>query len=157
MHKEIFLKTVFSCMACDGNIANEEIQLVKDLVSNTDIFNNIDVERTLNSYVKLINTNGQKFLSDYLNEVKSADLIKEEQILLINLALKVINSDNIIEYSEVKFFKKIRSRLSLNDEEILEYFPDIEDFLEPDINVGQEPEWDNVLISNISFENIKAE
>jgi len=34
MKKELFLKTAFSCMACDGEIANEEINLVKSLLNN---------------------------------------------------------------------------------------------------------------------------
>ena len=30
MDKELYLKTAFCCMACDGNIAEEEVQLIRD-------------------------------------------------------------------------------------------------------------------------------
>lgn len=43
----------------------------------------------------------------------------------------------------VKFFKKIRSRLSVSDEAILAEHPDKEDFLLPDINIAEAPQWDN--------------
>lgn len=43
----------------------------------------------------------------------------------------------------VKFFKKIRSRLSISDEAILAEHPDKEEYLLPDINIAEAPQWDN--------------
>ena len=51
----------------------------------------------------------------------------------------------------MKFFKKIRVRLSLTDEEILAKYPDKEDFLLPDINVADDPEWNNVTFAEITL------
>lgn len=72
-------------------------------------------------------------------------------MIIIDLAIQTIYADSKIEYSEVKFFKKIRNRLSLNDEQILTKYPDIEDFLLPDINVIEDPEWNNVIFENINL------
>lgn len=151
MKKELFLKTAFSCMACDGEIANEEINLVKSLAEKTTLFEGIDVENVLNSFIQEINKKGKLFLVDYLADIKSAEFAKEEKLALLDLAFKTINSDNIIEYSEVKFFKKIRTRLDITDDEILEIYPEMEDFIQLDIQVFEEPEWHDVAFSNISF------
>ena len=151
MKKELFLKTAFSCMACDGEIANEEINLVKSLAEKTTLFEGIDVERVINSFIQEINKKGKQFLVDYLADVKVTEFTKEEALTLLDLAFKTINSDNIIEYSEVKFFKKIRTRLDITDDEILEIYPEMEDFIQPDIQVFEEPEWHDVAFSNISF------
>ena len=70
------------------------------------------------------------------------DLSDRDQLLLVSLALKAIEADNRIEYSEVKFFKKIRSRLSISDEAILGEHPDKENFLLPDLKVDELPVWD---------------
>lgn len=77
-------------------------------------------------------------------------LNETEQLLLVSLAIKAIEADNRIEYAEVKFFKKIRSRLSVSDEAILAEHPDKEDFLLPDINIAEAPQWDD----NIHFSQI---
>ena len=69
----------------------------------------------------------------------------------MDFALKTICADNRIEYSQVKFFKKLRSRLSLTDEEILDNHPDVEDFLLTDINVAEDPVWENVVFDIINF------
>ena len=92
------------------------------------------------------------FLQSYLKELNSVDLNETEQLLLVSLAIKAIEADNRIEYTEVKFFKKIRSRLTVSDEAILAKYPDIEDFLLPDINVAEMPEWDeNTIFSQITI------
>lgn len=117
---ELYLKTLFCCSACDGEIAPEEVSLVKQI--------------SLNSYVDSINEQGSIFLKDYLSEVANSTLSNAEQVKLIELAIKMIEADNQILYSEVKFFKKIRNRLSVSDDCILEKLPDSEDYLLPDIS-----------------------
>lgn len=149
--QELYIKTIFCCMACDGDIANEEVALVHDITSKQDIFEGMDVNAIINGYVASINANGALFLKQYLKELSSQELSNEEQKMIVDFALQTIFADNRIEYSEVKFFKKIRSRLSLTDEEILANHPDVEDFLLPDINVAEDPIWENVVFDNINF------
>ena len=135
--KELYLKTLFCCSACDGEIAPEEISLVKQLSLNDSAFDGLDVENILNSYVERINNQGSIFLKDYLNEVDNASLTDDEQVKLIEFAIKMIEADNQILYSEVKFFKKIRNRMSVSDESILAKLPNSEDYLLPDILVEE--------------------
>lgn len=130
---ELYLKTLFCCSACDGEIAPEEVSLVKQLSLNDSTFEGLDVENILNAYIEKINGQGCIFLKDYLSEVANATLSDEEQVKLIELAIKMIEADNQILYSEVKFFKKIRNRLSVTNEQILSKLSSIEDYLLPDI------------------------
>lgn len=144
------MKTMFCCMACDGDIAQEEIDFLKEIAMQTPMFEGIEVEDLLNTYVSAINKKGSLFLRKYLNELSEAYLTTEEELQIVELSIKMIEADNRIEYSEVKFFKKIRLRLSISDEQILGQHPDKEDFLLPDIDVMEEPVWDeSVTFSNI--------
>lgn len=153
--QELYLKTIFCCMACDGDIANEEVALVHDITSKQDVFDGMDVNAVINGYVASINANGALFLKQYLKELSSQELSNEEQKMIVDFALQTIFADNRIEYSEVKFFKKIRSRLSITDEEILASHLDVEDFLLPDINVAEDPTWENVVFENINLAEYK--
>ena len=141
--EELYLKTIFCCIACDGNIATEEVDMVRDLCAKDKIFHNLDSEEYLNSWITEINEQGGVFLQTYLKEINSVELNKQEQLLLVSLAIKAIEADNSIEYAEVKFFKKIRSKLNISDEAILAEHPDKEDFLLPDINITEIPQWDD--------------
>ena len=148
--KELYLKTVFCCIACDGDIAEEEIRLIRELGTKDKLFNDMDTEKYINAWINEINKRGCIFLQNYLNEIATEDLNEKEQLLLVSLAFNAIEADNQIEYSEVKFFKKIRSRLSISDETILGKFPNKEDFLLPDLKVAELPMWDE----NIQFNQI---
>lgn len=149
--QELYLKTVFSCMACDGNIAPEEIELVKQLTTDMHLFGRLDVENIVNDYISAINRNGSGFLKSFLNDLAAANLSENAQMNIVDLSFKTIMADNVIEYAEVKFFKKIRMRLSISDETILEKYPDKEDFLLPDIHVAEDPDWSNIQLSEISL------
>lgn len=140
---ELYLKTIFCCMACDGEIAKEEVDMVKRLGAEYGIFANVDIEAYLNIWIIAINKNGASFLKNYLNELSEANLSLSEQLFVIDFAIKTIEADERIEYSEIKFFKKVRRRLSISDEKILEKYPNKEDYLLPDVNVVEDPIWNN--------------
>ena len=156
---ELYLKTAFACMACDGEIADEELQLVKHFAQTSNLFDGLDVENKLNEYVSEINIQGRGFLSAYLKDVAAANMEEAQELEHAKIAVKMIEADNKIEYSEIGFFKRIRNKLNVSDEKLLEIFKDEtlfekfpevepEDFLLPDIMVDDDADW------NVSFENI---
>ena len=138
-------------MACDGDIAQEEIDMIKSVCVQMSILEGVDVENVLNAYISAINKKGALFLRKYLNELSAEKLTLEDELQIIDLSIRMIEADNHIEYTEVKFFKKIRSRLSISDEQILAQHPSKEDFLLPDIDMIEEPTWDD----NITFADIR--
>lgn len=157
---ELYLKTAFSCMACDGEIAAEELELVKQYAHSSALFGGLDIESKLNQFVEEINNQGQGFLSGNIIEVANAQLNEEQELNLARIAIKMIEADNKIEYSEISFFKRIRSKLSVTDGKLLDIFKDEtlfdkfpevepEDFLLPDIMVNDDME------INVSFQNIE--
>ena len=148
-YNDLLLKTVFSCMACDGSIASEEIELVRNLAQEQEEFQGMDVESVINGFISQINVSGSAFLSSFLNEINEACLSEEESLLIAEMAIKTIEADNNIEYSEVKFFKKLRKELKISEEKILERMPDKEDYLLPDIITPEDSSW------NIHLEEIK--
>jgi len=149
---ELLLKTAFCCMSCDGEIDTvEEVPLFREFCSGSSHFSELDFEKYLTSYIKDINDKGSQFLKEYLLELKDAELSDEKALILIGIALQMIYADNKVEFSEMKFFKLIRSHLKVSNDEIIEKFPtknqflrtsdedlimqmaDVEQFLEEDI------------------------
>lgn len=138
-------------MSCDGKIAEEEIEMVKNFCSNDDTFKEIEVEKTLNLWIKEINSEGVVFLKRHLKDLANVNLSKEEELKIVDYAIKIIEADNKIEYSEIKFFKKIRANLTVSDEDILEIHPDKEDYLLPDICQTDDFALDNFVYSEINL------
>lgn len=146
-------------MACDGSVAQEELDLVRHYTTTSSYFKEIDVQQKINEYVNAINSNGSRFLFCFLTEISNSNLNDEQEKEIVKMAVRMIQEDNKIEYSEIRFFKKIRAKLKLSDEVLLEIlkgesifqkFPEVqpEDFLLPDIIDIED--WD----MNYSFENI---
>lgn len=151
MTKEtLFFKTAFCCVACDGEIAQEEISLLKDIANDTNYFGSLDIEEVANQFVDQINEQGGYFLTSYLSELSSENLPKEDQLLVVQIAIKSIEADKKIQYSEISFFKKIRNRLSVSDDEILSMYPDkpeMYDYLLPDIEDDELSEFSSTFQS----------
>lgn len=130
---KLLLKTAFSCMACDGDIDKREIKLIKSLHQEKKAFGDIDVNSEMDNLLIAINKDGHQFLKRYFNELTAAELSEENELKLIEVAIDTIKADEKVEYSEIKFFKVIRSKLKIENEPILEKHPDFEDYLEQDI------------------------
>lgn len=130
---KLLLKTAFCCMASDGNIDNREITLIKSMCEKSPLFEDFNFQEEINKLVTKINTNGKAFISTYFDLLKANSLTQQEELTLIDFAIQTIKADEVIEYSEIKFFKNIRHRLQISDENILVVYPDIEQFLEDDI------------------------
>ena len=132
----LLFQTAFCCMASDGHIDQREIDKIQSLCEASPLFRDFDFLAETNRLVEAINEQGKDLISNYLDTLESYFLTEEEELSLIDFAVQVIRADEKIEYTEIKFFKTIRHRLKVSDERILEKFPDIEQFLEKDIDTG---------------------
>lgn len=130
---ELLLKTALCCMASDGTIAPEEIKILNSVIITKPVFTSVNALEMLKKYIEALTTSGIDFVYEYLADVANSNLSKEDALELIDVAFSTISADNEIEYAEVAFFKKIRACLSISNNEILEQWPDKEDFLLPDI------------------------
>lgn len=162
--EQLLLKTAFCCMASDGNIDKREISTIETLCKKSELFNDFNFHEAINNLVNEINTNGKQFIQEYFDLLSHSKLSEYEELSVIDFALKTIYADEEVEYSEVKFFKNIRHRLSVSDEKIIETYkseyPEIEDFLEEDIKtdnlldkitneffaISELPKFDNIII-----------
>ncbi|MDH6357373.1 TerB family tellurite resistance protein [Parabacteroides sp. PF5-9] len=130
---QLLLKTVFSCMACDGNIDDREVQLIKEMHSQKKLFGDIDIHAELDRLLSAINKEGLLFLKKYFEELGTFHFSEEEELKLIGAVIETIKVDEKVEYNEIKFFKVIRSKLKTSNEVILEKYPEAEEFLEEDV------------------------
>ena len=152
---ELYLRTAFCCMACDGEIADEEVALLNKLALTEQVFGDPDIQMSINNYIDSINKLGKVFLEEYLEDVRNACLDDSSSLQLVKIAIDTIEADNQVEYSEVSFFKRIRKQLSIKDEVILEAMPDKEDYLLPDVETEDIFDW-SFSFQSIQLPELKA-
>lgn len=131
---KILLKTAFSFMTCDGHIAPNEVALIRKMAEEDRAFGDIDIDTELDFLIEVINNMGMGFLKDYLKVLRNANLRQEQELRLIEMAIKTLYADGRVDYNEVKFFRIFRSLMSVSDEQIEAQNPNLPDqFLESDV------------------------
>ena len=132
---ELLLRTAFACMSCDGDIATEEVDMIKQMSKEMNLFGDIDIDKELDKLVNEINLKGKGFLKQYLINLAEQTLTEDEELKVADVAVQTIRADNVIQYSEIKFFKVLRSNLKVvSDETLLEKIEGIdENYLAQDI------------------------
>lgn len=132
---DLLLRTAFACMACDGDIATEEVELIKQLSKEKQLFGSVDIDKALDDMVNEINLKGKGFLKEFLLDLADQTLTEEEELKIADVAVQTIRADKRIEYSEIKFFKVLRSNLkNVSDKTLLDKIDGIdENYLAEDI------------------------
>jgi len=136
--EKLLIKSAFSCMVCDGEIDNNEMDLIKSLFRASSLQATTNIDDLLNQFIGEINSQGNDFLRIFLKELRIAVLTEEEELKLIDFCLKTIYSDFEVKYNEIKFFKIIRSKLKVSNETILEKFSTKDIFLEKSFEIIKE-------------------
>ncbi len=129
-------------MACDGVVAPEEVQKIKELTQ----FKEMDLQSKLDDFLVQLKAEGSSFLKKYLDEVSKSELTTDEECELASIAVQIIEIDKEIEYKEIAFFKKIRKRLHATDEQLLEVIP-------PNPSVADQIAPEDYLLEDLSDEN----
>lgn len=130
---KILLKTAFCCMASDGHIDSREVEIIKDLCNKSNYFNDFNFIKEIQQLVEEINQDTNSFIVDFLKILDGQEFTLDEELNIIKFSIETIKADDCIEYSEIKFFKVLRRHLKVENEIILEYYPDIENLLQVDI------------------------
>lgn len=147
--QELLLRTAFACMACDGTIATEEVELIQQLHDKKHLFGDVDVKAQLETMIEDLKRMGNDFVKAYFDTLASAKLTETEELDILRVAAQTIQSDQVIEYSEIKFFKMIRSYMKVEDDTILAQVTEIdEDYLAQDII-------DREMLFSSYFENVE--
>ena len=121
--QNLLLKSAISVMACDGSIDESEIAEIKNMADNEIYFMGFDIEGPFEKSLNYIKQNGKKAINEYLNELSQLNLNEKQEILLIEVLIRTIESDNKIEDSEVKFLQLVKSKLGISEEIIITKFP----------------------------------
>lgn len=129
----LLLKTVFACMACDQAIDAKEVGHIQHRAQERSLFGGLDLAAELKRLQIEVNAQGYGFFRNYFAEIATASLDKSQQLQLLEAAIDMIEANDEIEYTEIKFVKLIRSELSVTDEEVLTANPAHSEYLKQDV------------------------
>lgn len=137
--ENILFLTSFCCMACDGEIASEELELLNSFSKKEQLFNSLNISDEFDRCFTILKDIGDDFIKSYFQAIETIKLTEEEKLCIVDVAVKTILADNKVEYSEIKFFKSLVSSLNMSKDVILKNVSNIEDYwLEEDLSSGSD-------------------
>ena len=124
------LRSAFCVMACDGHIDDREVAEVKKLAETTPYFGDVDVGEEVRALREALNEEGSRTFRHYLADLDEQSLDGVQELILLEIVLRMIYIDVKIDTNEMTFARLIRSKLAVSNEILAQRFGTVELFRE---------------------------
>jgi len=146
--QKFLFQSAVSAMAIDGEIHNSEVEEIETIVKHTAYFLDLDFDTELEVNIRNIKANGKDAINHYLKSFSDLDLSEKQEVILIEILLRIIEADQRIERNEIKFLQMVKSKLKISEEALIIKFPKQVDYLIDFNNYGSQSIFDTeVLLS----------
>ena len=120
--KKILFKVAFCAMACDGHIDDLEIKELHLIDKKTSYFAAIDLSQELEHLIDDFKNKGIQVIEELFHYLRETKLNTIQELLVLEVALRIVNADDKHDENEIKFVNLLRSKLELHDETINDRF-----------------------------------
>ena len=124
--KKLLFKVAFCTIVCDGHIDEAEIDEMEKMDKNTSFFHDIDLSEELSELKSELGKKGTQVVNDLFKTLKESILNPIQELIILEVALRIINADQKHDENELKFIHHLRAQLKLHDEEIVGRFGEID-------------------------------
>ena len=135
--RNVLLKTAFATMACDGHIDQREIDELAAINENTKYFDGVEFQRILDGLLADFSQGSGSAIKHILGEVLACDMSPLQKLLVLEVSIRIINSDEKHDENEVRFIHLLRSKLNVSNEVIFDRFGAL-----PILNISEQKEVD---------------
>jgi len=123
--QRLLMETVICSIACDGYIDDREIAELKNIIDNAQYFKGIESVEFTRQMIHEVRSDGLGFVGNYFKHLEEIDLSSGQELLLLEIIIRIIQADERIDENEVAFLKHVRSKLCVYDEIIQQRFGEI--------------------------------
>ena len=120
--KKLLFKVAFCTMACDGHIDKREIEEMRVMDNSTSFFDGVDLSSELTDLIDELSLKGAKVIEELFSTLRANKLNSIQELLILEVAIRIINSDQKHDENELKFIHLLRAKLDLHDETIKDRF-----------------------------------
>lgn len=120
--KKLLFKVACCTMICDGEMHQSEIDELRLIKKSTAYFSDVDLSEEFLSFLEDAKINGVKVINDLFLTLKSIKFNPIQELLFLEIAIRIINADNVQDESEIRYIRHLRSHLDLHNEVIKDRF-----------------------------------
>ncbi len=119
----LLLKSAVSMVSCDGQVETSEIEEISKIAENEIYFMGFEYSKLLNEQLDYIKNKGKTAINEFLADLSTSELNENQELILIEVLIKALESDNKVEKSEIKFLQLVKSKLKITEETLITKFP----------------------------------
>jgi len=123
--QKLLLETVICSIACDGDIDDREIAELHKMINHAQYFKGLEVNDFLDEMIKSVKSDGRTFLGDYFKQLKETKLSPMQELLVLEVVLRIIQADERLDDNEIAFLKIVRSNFAVHNEIIHQRFGNV--------------------------------
>ena len=123
--QKLLMETVICSIACDGDIDDREIAELHNIIDNAQYFKGIESVGFTRQMIHEVRSDGLGFVGNYFKHLEKIELSSGQELLLLEIIIRIIQADERIDENEVAFLKHVRSKLRIYDEIIQQRFGEI--------------------------------
>ncbi len=124
--KTLLFEVACCAVACDYDIDEREIRELQYIDKSTTYFKDIDLSKQLDNFLADFKGNEAEAINGLVEKIRDASMSPVEELLVMEIVLRLIYADLRIDEKEIDFLKSIRLALSISDEIIAERFGKID-------------------------------
>ena len=122
---KLLFRMAFCLAACDGEIHELEIHELKDISKNTPYFGEINLDSELKKSLADFEKFGTRNINNLFKTLETTKRSMVQELLLLEVALRMVAADERVDKSEIQFIKAMRWRLDILDPLIVQRFGQI--------------------------------
>lgn len=150
--EKILFNSAVCVMACDGQIEKREIKELELIAQKTPYFKELDYKKELSVFMKDIKSD-TNIMRKYFDLFKDAEFSLVQELMILEVVLRIMYADNRIDENEVGFIRIIKSYLKIPDQIIFERFGEIDFLIKGSSEIDQQTFLKN--IGEVKNENLE--
>ncbi len=111
---ETLLEIAFASMICDGDIAPEEEQYLRDIEKGDFYLKDFDMSEKLDKLNSDWELHGLNLCERILNSTYKLDLSEDQKIVIMDFAIGILRADNIIQQAEIEFINTLMQNIKIS-------------------------------------------
>jgi hypothetical protein len=124
--KKLLFEVACCAVACDYDIDEREIRELRNIDKSTTYFKDIDLSKQLDNFLAVFKGNEAETINVLVEKIRDTSMSPVEELLVMEIVLRLIYADLRIDEKEIDFLKSIRLALSMSDEIMIDRFGEID-------------------------------
>lgn len=113
---EVLLEIAFASMICDGDIAPEEQEHLREIEKSDFYLKEFDMSEKLEKLYSNWELHGLNLCERILNSTYKLSLSEDQKIVIMDFAIGIVRSDGVMEQGEIKFIHTLMRNIKISTE-----------------------------------------